>query len=393
MYVADGMFGGDGQPVAFGEPGGEIAVPLGGFLALAEGLRQGAAGSAVVAAGIGGGAALVTGNGYAAPASASSGCIAGRAQQQGMSDQSSCARLAGAARRSPAAASPSPQASFPSPVSVPSPTDRPYSGDPASGDCLLGANGADVEVGVADPTSSCASWIQPLAGSGLVWYPITTMLAPGSQGNDGDTMGVSCDLTDGDQELYVVDGGGEYYGNSICSQEEQNGWTPEGSPGPLAAQGQQQQQAAVSASAAAAQDSANAAAEQQAQSDISTLEGFSLSNDLSALSCDVQQTDTDLGTVKSDAASGQGSYCGNVSTAGGDADTVAGDADTLSGDLDSLTNDVGTEQQDITGANADIATVNGYVNDAYSIANGMATGSCEGSGPGSPPSPIADVSA
>jgi hypothetical protein len=383
---------------------------------------------AVVAACIGGGAALATGNGYAAPASASAGCTADRATRRGTPDQSSCARLAGAARPSPAAASPSPRASFPSPASVPSPTDGPYSGNPASGDCLLGANEADVEVGIADPTSSCASWIQSLAGSGLVWYPITTMLAPGSHGNDGDTMGMSCDLTDGAQELYVVDGG-EYYGNSICSQEEQNGWTPEGSPGPLAAQGQQQQQAAVSASAAAAQDSANAAAEQQAQSDISALEGFSLSNDLSALSGDVRQTDADLGTVKSDAASGQGSYCGNVSTAGGDADTVAGDADTLSGDLDTLTNDIGTEQQDITGAqndlaalqsdglpdppgsasaiasaqaaisqavsaaNADIATVNGYVNDAYSIANGMATGSCEGSGPGSPPSPIADVSA
>jgi hypothetical protein len=63
-----------------------------------------------------------------------------------------------------------------------------------------------VEVGIADPASSCASWIQSLAGSGLVEYPITTMLAPASQGNDGDTMGVSCELTDGAQELYVVDG-------------------------------------------------------------------------------------------------------------------------------------------------------------------------------------------
>lgn len=150
---------------------------------------------------------------------------------------------------------------------------------------------------------------------------------------------------------------------------------------------------------------------------------------MSALSGDVQQTGTDLGTVKSDASNGQGSYCGNVSTAGGDADTVAGDADTLSGDLDTLTYDISTDQQDITtvqndlatlqsdglpdppgsataissaqseisqavtAANADIATVNGYVSDAYSIANGMATGSCEGSGPGSPPSPIADISA
>jgi hypothetical protein len=206
----------------------------------------------------------------------------------------------------------------------------------------MGANGADVEVGIADPTSSCASWIQSLAGTGLVWYPITTMLPPGSQAGDGDTMGVSCDLTDGTQELYVVDGGGEFYGNSICSQEEQNGWTPEGSPGPLAAQGQQQEQAAAAASAAASRASANAAAEQQAQNDLGTLEGFSLASDLSALSGDVQQTDDDLGTVKSDAANGQGSYCGNVSTAGADADAVAADADALSADLDAMTNDITT---------------------------------------------------
>src|ERR1700722_2959520 len=39
--VVGGVFGGDGQPVPFGEPGGEVAVPLGGFLKLAGGLRQG----------------------------------------------------------------------------------------------------------------------------------------------------------------------------------------------------------------------------------------------------------------------------------------------------------------------------------------------------------------
>ena len=38
--VVDGVFGGDGHAVAFGQPGGEIAVPRGGFLDLAGGLRQ-----------------------------------------------------------------------------------------------------------------------------------------------------------------------------------------------------------------------------------------------------------------------------------------------------------------------------------------------------------------
>jgi hypothetical protein len=40
LMSSAGVFGGDGQPVAFGKPGGEIAVPLAGFLELAGGLRQ-----------------------------------------------------------------------------------------------------------------------------------------------------------------------------------------------------------------------------------------------------------------------------------------------------------------------------------------------------------------
>ena len=153
-----------------------------------------------------------------------------------------------------------------------------------SGDCLLGANGVDVQVGIANPTSSCASWIQNLAGIGLVWYPINQMVPPGSATtSDGETMQSACDLTDGAHELYVEDAGGQTYGDNICSAEEQNGWTPEASPGPLASQAEQQAQQQVQAEASESQASSNAAAEQQAQNDSSTLAEFSLSSDLSKL--------------------------------------------------------------------------------------------------------------
>jgi hypothetical protein len=389
----------------------------------------------IVAAGTGAGAALVVnaGGGSGAAATPYSSCATRiRETQHGSSPpgtQGTCAGLAGATGVSRPSAGASPVGSS----AVASPAPDPSAANPDSGDCLLGANGVDVQVGIADPTVSCASWIQNLAGTGLVWYPISQMVAPGSAGTaDSETMEEACDLTDGTEELYVEDAGGQSYGDSICSQEEQNGWTPESSPGPLASQAQQQAeqqaQAQASASAAASQASANAAAEQQAQNDLSTLQGWSLSNDLSSLSSDVTQTNNDLATVKSDAANGQGSYCDNVYTAADDADTVSYDADTLSDDLDTLTNDIATGRSDIGAfqgdlstlqqmglpapsgaqaaisaaqgtlsqavqtANTDIGQENGLVSQAYSIANDLATGSCSGGGPGSPPSPIQDIS-
>lgn len=85
---------------------------------------------------------------------------------------------------------------------------RSHAGNPNSGDCLLGANGADVEAGIADPTVACSRWIQNLAGNGLVWYPISQMVVPGSGGAaDGEAMQEACDVTDGTQELYVEEFG------------------------------------------------------------------------------------------------------------------------------------------------------------------------------------------
>jgi hypothetical protein len=113
-----------------------------------------------------------------------------------------------------------------------------------SGDCLFGVFGADVEVGIANPTSSCSSWIKRLAGNGLTWYPINQLVKLGSRDSaDTDTMAETCDLTDGTQELFVEDGGEMPYGSGTCTKEGQDGWKPEATPGPLASQAQRAQPA------------------------------------------------------------------------------------------------------------------------------------------------------
>jgi hypothetical protein len=315
----------------------------------------------------------------------------------------------------------------------------PYSANVTSGDCLLGANGVDVQVGIANSTQSCAQWIQDLAGDGLVWYPIGVLVSPGSAGTaDQETMAQACDLADAAQELYVEDAGAEIYGNSICSQEEQNGWTPEGSPGPLAAQVQQAAQrlaqAQASASAASATASTDAAAQQQAQNDLTTLEGFSLSSDLGKLAGDLTATKGDLTAEKTAAAAGpnaDGGDCYNLeSNVDYDAESnVEYDAqDNFGYDLqENLVPDISSGRQDISAvqsdlsaleglnlpapsdaraaltaaqneikraastANSDISQENSYVSQAYSVANGIATGNCSGDGPGSVPSPIQDI--
>jgi hypothetical protein len=92
---------------------------------------------------------------------------------------------------------------------------------------MFGVFGADVEVGIANPTSSCSSWMQKLAGNDLAWYPINQLVRLGSRDvADTDSMAETCDLTDGAQELFVEDGGEMPYGSGTCTKEEQDGWNP-----------------------------------------------------------------------------------------------------------------------------------------------------------------------
>jgi hypothetical protein len=251
-----------------------------------------------------------------------------------------------------------------------SPAPGPYARNPDSGDCLLGANGADVEAGIANPTVSCSRWIQNLAGIGLVWYPISQMAVPGSPGSaDQETMEQACDLTDGTQELYVEDAGGQMYGDSICSQEEQNGWTPEASPGPLAAQAQQearqqaQQQASASAAARAQQEQAALSHDDQAlDSDVSALD-----NDLSTWSSDVATASSDYKSLLSepvcqpDGSSDQNTY--------DDAQNVYDDGQGVYDDESALSNDISSVQNAMSAVNSDLAQIGGtqggttYAND------------------------------
>jgi hypothetical protein len=259
-------------------------------------------------------------------------------------------------------------------------TPGPYAGNSNSGDCLLGANGADIEVGIASPASSCAQWIQNLAGDGLVWYPLTQMILPGNAGSaDQETMQQACDLTDGTQELYVEDAGGQMYGDDICSQEERNGWTPEGSPGPLASQAlqqaQQQAQAQASASAAAAQAQASAAAvaaqaqqvssaEESLSSDISTLESDSgtlngdstLAGDISTMKGDYQTEQSDYQTEQSDGCPGAS---GDASAVGSDAGSIDTDQSSMQTDIQSLQGSSGIAgiQSDMSAVNSDVSTL------------------------------------
>ncbi len=81
--------------------------------------------------------------------------------------------------------------------------------------------------------------MQTFVGKGLAWYPITQMVKLGSPDSaDTDTMAETCDLTDGTQELFVEDGGEMPYGDGTCTKEEDDGWKPEATPGPLALQAQ-----------------------------------------------------------------------------------------------------------------------------------------------------------
>jgi hypothetical protein len=241
-------------------------------------------------------------------------------------------------------------------------------GNSDSGDCLLGANGADVEVGVANPAQPCSAWISGLAGLGLVWYPISQLAVPGSQGSaDDDTMQPACDLTADGQELYVEDGGSQQYGDSICSQEERNGWTPESSPGPLASQAQQeaQQQAQASASAALAQEISQD--QQNLQQDIATLDSDANSlNRNTQLAGDVSQMKADYQTERNDYATEQQQGSCSDGSMGTDAAAVADDSATVDDDLASLQDDIWSLQDagttaggaSIGGLQVDVAAVN-----------------------------------
>jgi hypothetical protein len=95
-------------------------------------------------------------------------------------------------------------------------------------DCYLGTTGHDVEVAILNTNLTCGAWIQDLAPIGLNWVIISQIQNQYSAGTaDGETMSKVCVLSGGSSgNMVVEDAGGMYYGTSICSQEEANGWIP-----------------------------------------------------------------------------------------------------------------------------------------------------------------------
>ena len=186
---------------------------------------------------------------------------------------------------------------------------------------------------------------------------------------------------------------------------------------------------AAQVQAQAAQQQQRAQDQQTAQNDIATLrqDTGSFSGDLSTMANDVKQASKDLGIVQADAAKGRGSYCDNVYTVGDDTYTVDDDTATVGDDVYTMTGDFQTVHQDMATVNGDLqtiandggvvpqgassalsaahaaikqakATANGYIdqvdatdNQAFTIASGMATGSCSGQGPGSPGSLVPHI--
>ena len=112
------------------------------------------------------------------------------------------------------------------------------------------------------------------------------------------------------------------------------------------------------------------ASQAQAQSDLAALQhddGF-VGGDLRALSSDARRAGSDLADLTAS---------GPPATPGATAAIAAAGKAT---------------RQAAVKANGEIDQVNADVTQAYSTANGMATGSCAGDGPGRPPAPIRHIS-
>lgn len=231
---------------------------------------------------------------------------------------------------------------------------------------------------------------------------------------------------------------GGFIGQGVCSSMASSGWTEDTSAeqtiqGREQQQANQQAQASASASAQAATQQQHSADQQAAQGDLGTLQtdasltSGNLPGDLSSFSNDIATARTDLGTEQSDAR-GDNSYCSATQTVAGDAQSVDGDLQSVSGDVQSIQPDIATARQDIAAlrsavqtlvndglsapqgtavaistvqanlgqaiatANGSISVMNGIDSQAYSLANGMAVGSCSTDGPGSPTSAIPPIS-
>jgi hypothetical protein len=297
----------------------------------------------------------------------------------------------------------------------------------STGNCIVYDSGNDARIVVTSGgQSECSTLTASLSAGGSFW---TDLSQPTS-----DALSMVCVMDDNGNVAEVIDGGGQYIGQSLCSSFESSGWTEDTQQ---ESQIQQQEQQAANAQASASTSAAQSQAIQQrdsqdqqaTESGLSTLltdaslsSGSSLQGDLSNFAGDLSSAASDLATTKSDAAQSN-SYCGASEDAQGDAEDVGGDAEDVGGDvqdiqanISTVRNDIGTLQGDLTAlsndglpsltgaqtaikqaqaniasaistANDYISTVNQDVSAAYAAANAISTGSCSSSAQGAP-SPI-----
>lgn len=182
----------------------------------------------------------------------------------------------------------------------------------------------------------------------------------------------------------------------------------------------------------AQQQQQDAQAEQNAGNDVTTLrQDADFSGDLSGLGSDVSQTNDDLAGEKSDAVGGPNADGGDCYNMSGNVDYDAQEnveydaqedlgydlSENLKPDMATVRSDIAAVRGDLSGladsglptpadaddsiataqaairhaidvANEDVGVVNADVDEAYTIARDMATGSCSGEGPGSTPAPV-----
>jgi hypothetical protein len=297
----------------------------------------------------------------------------------------------------------------------------------ADNTCGVYLTGSDVRLFVTGGDAECVQLSTDLSAGGQFW---TVRAQPA-----GNKLDLVCAMVRGQFVVRVFDSGGHMYGQSACSSFLSSGWTEDANDeDAAAAAATQAAQASAAAAAAASQAAADAAAtaaavaqmqkdEASAQYLIDELKGApgKLSNDLETVKAHLNTMATDTTKTLTAAKLGAGQDCSNAQDVNYDAVNVVGyDAENVIG-YDAA-NVVGYDLSDIRGTLADLRTalalvesdggnrppqadavinaVNAAISDAvvatnaaidkansdvvvaYSAADKISTGDCDGYGPG-----------
>lgn len=280
---------------------------------------------------------------------------------------------------------------------------------PSEVQCTLYERSGDARVQVSGGQGYCGTLARDLSSAGDYW----SRQAQPPQG----ALGMVCAMTDVGVVAWVYDSGGQFTGQQVCSWFLSAGWAEDTAAESAAAA------ASASASAAAALEARRAADQRAAEQAVGELSSDidAVTSPLSTLRSDRKQADADLAGTQHDARRGPGSDCYNAQTVDYDAaDNVGYDVtDGMSYDRNEIRDAISAARQaieDVTSAlnvlnadglpapigadrtvraartaitstvaaaNTEIDRGNADLSSAYQIANGIASGACAGTGPGS----------